>query len=89
MSNFNVQATEAICVGAPKQDELLDILIQNHSANSIYWGHNPDVSIVNGVEIVAGAVYANDKCGKPMYVIAAAADSDVRVEYEIFKAGTR
>jgi len=79
--------SEAIVI--PGKDELVDILIQNLSVNNIYVGAAQEVTTSTGIKIAPNAQYSNDKRGEQVYLIADGAASDVRIHYELYKAGSR
>lgn len=76
-------------IASPKAGFLLDVLIQNLSVNNVYVGSSSGVTTSNGIKLASNAQYSNDKRGEPVYLIADAATSDVRIEYEIYKEGSR
>lgn len=80
----------AVFVAKPAHGFLLNILVQNLSANSLYLGKDASVTIDSGIKITAsGGVWSDDKRADAVYLIADGADSDVRVQYEVYREGTR
>lgn len=70
-------------------NELVDILIQNLSANNIYVGSGQNVDVTTGLKIITNGVYTNDKRKDPIWCISDVAGSDIRVVMEVYKAGSR
>jgi hypothetical protein len=81
-TKFTIGTTAKLLV--PNQTpELIDCLLQNLSGNDIYIGSSADVTSDNGIKLNAnGGVYENDKRLEPIWVIATAAGSDLRVFVE-------
>lgn len=72
-------------IASPKEGELLDILVQNLSANNVYVGSDSSVTTSNGVKLVPNGTYANDHEAEPIWLIADGAASDVRIKVETRK----
>lgn len=86
--NVVIGTTIQLVVGCAP-DQVIDILIQNLSANNVYVGDD-DVSSSNGMKIIATTgSYSNDKRKSPVFLVADGASSDVRLCFEIYKEGTR
>lgn len=77
--------TTAIFLCQPNRDEVLDVLIVNNSANIVYVGIDSDVTSDNGIPLPAnGGSYSSPAEGRfdPVWLIASAANSDVRYDYQ-------
>jgi len=59
-----------------------DFLLQNLSANNLYFGDNSNLTTVNGTKIVPTGYIAKDGWLGDIWVIADAASSDVRLVYQ-------
>lgn len=82
--------TTSECVANAKDGHLIDILVQNLSANNVYVGDSPDVTTLTGIKLVATTgSWSNDKRKSSVYLIADGASSDVRVTVETYKEGSR
>ena len=68
---------------------LIDIIIQNLSANNIYIGSDQTVTDVTGILIAPNGTWVNDKRAEPIWLIASGAGSDVRIQYSKYKPGDR
>lgn len=77
--------TSPVPIAAPKEGFLLDILIQNLSVNNVYVGNSIGVTTSNGIKLVPTATYENDHEEEPIWLIADAASSDVRIKLFIRK----
>lgn len=67
--------------------EWADILVVNKSVATIYFG-DADVTTATGQPILPEASngrYANDHQAEPLYLVADAADSEVRITFTVFK----
>jgi hypothetical protein len=87
--NVTVGTTPVLVTPTIDDDELIDILIQNLSTNNVYVGTNDAVSTSNGIKLIPGGDYCNDKRRHAVWLIADAASSDVRVCYEKYKVRSR
>jgi len=74
---------------SPREGYLVDALIQNLSANNVYVGSSQEVTAANGIQIPANGDWPIERRSEPIWLIAAGAASDVRIFYELYKAGTR
>lgn len=74
----------------PPKGFLLNIIVQNLSSNSLYVGHDESVTVDSGIKIAAsGGVWTDDKRGEPVFLIADGENSDVRINYEVYREGAR
>ncbi len=71
------------------EGELLDVIVQNLSANNIYVGSDQNVTIASGIRIVANGYWANDQRAEPVWLISDGAGSDARVTYVAYRKGER
>ena len=60
----------------------IDFLLQNLSANNIYFGDNSNLTTVNGTKIIAGGYLSKDNWLGDLWVIADGASSDARLVYQ-------
>ena len=60
----------------------IDFLLQNLSANNLYFGDNSNLTTTNGTKIIAGGYLSKDGWLGDLWVIADAASSDVRLVYQ-------
>lgn len=68
---------------------LIDIIVQNLSANDVYVGEDASVNSSTGIKISPNGNWPNDKRAAPVWLIASGADSDVRIHYSLYKPGDR
>jgi hypothetical protein len=81
INNIVVGTTPAIRVCQMKEDQYVDLVIQNLSGNNIYVGETDSVSVASGIKVPANSQYSDDKVETNLYVIADGAASDVRVDF--------
>lgn len=83
--------TQAIRVGLepvlfyrkdPARVVIIDFVIQNFSANHIYFGDSVGVSIGGGLVIEPNGVFDKDGWQNDIYLVSDVADSDVRVTFQ-------
>jgi len=88
--NVSIGTTAQKVAAVRHDDQVLDILVQNNSANNLYLGDDASVSTTSGTKIApSGGLWANDKRRSDVFLIADGSPSDVRVTLEIYKGGTR
>jgi hypothetical protein len=64
------------------KNAFIDIIIQNLSANVLYFTESPSGGIENGLRIAANAVLEIKEYSSAVYFIASGADSDIRICYQ-------
>ena len=85
---YTIGATSKL-VATINNKPLLDIIVQNLSANNVYVGSDERVETTTGIKIVPNGYWANDRRAEPVYLVADAAGSDVRITYTNFSPGER
>jgi hypothetical protein len=85
----NIGLTSQHIVSPREKDDLIDITVQNLSANNVYVLSAQNQTLSDGIRIKPNCTYANDKRHSSIWLVAHAASSDVKVHYELYKAGSR
>ena len=88
-TTFRLIGLNAEPIVSPPPGFLVDMLIQNLSANNIEVGSSQELAIGTGIEIAANGNWPIEKRHEPVFLIADGAGSDVRIFYELYKAGSR
>lgn len=84
-----VVGVEPIPFYLKEKDVFIDIIIQNNSVNILYFGESPTMGVENGLRVNAGGVLEIKDYHGSVYLIADAADSDIRIWYQSFKLSNR
>jgi hypothetical protein len=74
---------------SPREDDLVDITIQNLSANNVYVLSAQNQTVGDGIKITPNGTYTNDKRHSPIWLVADGVSSDVKVHYELYKDDSR
>lgn len=89
MQKSQLIGTTAVFIVAQKEGFLIDILVQNLSANNVYFGSDLSVDVNTGTKIAAQGEWTNDKRFETVCLIADGANSNCRITIEVYKAGSR
>jgi hypothetical protein len=72
-----------------EKNVFLDVIIQNLSANVLYFGEDQGVNVANGLRINANGVLEIKDYQGSIWLVASGAASDIRIWMQSFKLSNR